>query len=1170
MQQQIWFHEQLEPQSPLYTIPLAYDLIGSLDVATLQRALQMIVNRHPSFRTSFIESDGTPQQIIASQASCNLVMTDIAHLEAAECDKICTQKLTEVLRTGFDITQGPLIRAHLIRTSATRHLLAINLHHLIFDGWSINIFHQELAHFYRHFQSGIDTTLPIPAVNYVDIVQWQYEQLSQDLLKVQQMHWMEELGGELPQLELFPDFVRPPTQAYRGSCQSLPLSADLTQQLRRLAQQHGITLYMLVLTSLVTLLHRYTHQTDIIIGTPIAGRTQPEMEQVIGYLVNMVVLRFNLDEPLFFVDLLKQAKEKVLQAHSHQDYPFRLLVEKLNPERDPSRSPIFQTIFTYQEHKQDLQLENLQVKSVPVPPETVKFDTSFGIVEADGVLHLEIEYRKDLFLSATIQQLLKHWQQLLQSIVDNSYAELKALPRLNREEYHTLITQVNPNSQPLPPDICVHQLVEAHAALRPTQIAVCFGEKSITYEELNCQANQLARWLRNQGVGPDAIAVLLLDQSIEIIVAMLAVLKAGGAYMPLDGSYPQLRLKYMIEDAQPAVILSMSHLGHLLPDHQEKCFFLDTQWHEVANLGTTNLPSLTTSENLVNVLYTSGSTGTPKGVALPHRGVIRLVHQPNFAAMDHTEVVPQLSPLNFDGATYEIWATLCNGGQLVIIQKEIVLAPRELSAAIYKYCVTTLLVTTPLLNRLIEDAPEALTPLRQVIFGGEIISKPHIKKALQYCQPGTLTHTYGPTENSFTSCYYPIHTVDDQQWTIPIGTPVSHTAIYILDQQLGPVPYGVIGEVYLGGLGLARGYINDPIKTTQNFLPNPFSTEPGARMYKTGDRARRRQDGYIEFISRNDNQIKIRSQRLELAEVESALRQSPLLTECFVNVVPDEQGSKQLVAYFVPSSAKTDQGGGVQVLSLSNDEISSLRAFLKELLPDYMVPTHLIPLSALPLNPNGKVNRKALPKLTAIVRQEHINLPQTQLERVIAQIWQQVLSVQQIGIDDNFFDIGGHSLLLVKVHDALKRQLLMTNPLMDLFKYPTVRSLAKALGSPDISTQPSTPLFIGTNQVQENVAIAIVGMALRFPKADTPYEFWQNLRVGRECVTMLSDDQLETSPLNTNPRLLDHLVRAGGFVDHPFDFDPGFFHISEREALQMDPQHRLFLMCLWEAIENAG
>ncbi|HEU4963914.1 MAG TPA: amino acid adenylation domain-containing protein, partial [Bacilli bacterium] len=1190
-QQQLWFLDQLEPGSAVYNIPLLYRLEGALDLSALRQALQALVDRHAALRSTFPKQDGSPVQVVAERVEVPCTVEDLSALKEQERETARDRLIEDELSRGFDLLHGPLLRARLLIESERSTVLLLNVHHIVFDGWSVQVALQDLAALYRAYAAGTEPDLPAPSLEFTDYAAWFNQRLAGGELDGQRDFWLEQLQGELPSLELVPDYVRPPVQAHEGSCRELTLAHGLTERLREIAKRQGVTLYMLMLTVVNVLLKRMTGQEDTIIGTPVACRTKKELHDLIGYFVNMLPLRTQVKGDLSFAELLASTKEHLLTAFQHQEYPFHRLVEALNPERTPSRTPIFQTIMTYADLTANPLFGDVKVTMLPVPVNTVKFDIGFSFLEHADSLQVAIDYRTDLYRADTIDRLLGHLRRLLEAIVANPEQTVDRLEMLTQDELAELTVTVNQSANPMPPEACLHQLVEKQAAERPEQLALRWQEQELTYAQLNARANRLAHWLRTQGVGPDTVVVLLCDQSVEIIVGMLGILKAGGAYMPLDPSYPQQRLTYMIEDSKSPVVLTQSRYLDKAEGYAGTTFALD---HAEATSPLSAHPThdpepLTDGENLMNVLYTSGSTGMPKGVALPHRGVIRLVNNANFAKMNSTEVVLQLSPLNFDGATFEIWGTLCNGGTLVILEKETVLAPKELSNAIHHHGVTTLLVTTPLLNRLIEDAPEALTPLRRLIFGGEVISKPHIKKALNYCRPGTLVHTYGPTENSFTSCYFPIREVDDRVWTIPIGRPVSNTEIYLLDEHLQPVPYGVIGEVYLSGLGLARGYLNDPKRTASVFLPHPFSQQPDARLYKTGDRARRLADGTIEFIGRKDNQVKIRSQRVELGEVESTLRRNRLVQECFVTTTLDRNNAKQLVAYFVPAGLQEEHTDNrVQVIQWASEKVAELRKFLHEQLPEYMVPPHLIALTDLPLNPNGKVNRRELPEPTDLSSDREYLAPTNEVEQEVAAIWAEVLGLERVGLTDNFFDLGGHSLLVVKVHDRIKQRWKAPLRLMDLFTYTTVAALADAIAERLNDTKPKSQ---GETEAETEVektkaqtaaalnvaegdeddqAVAIVGMALRFPQANDVYEFWENLIAGRESITRIPDEELEDAPFHHDPLLAQRVVRAGGFVDNPFRFDPSFFGMSEREATLMDPQHRLFLECAWEAIENAG
>lgn len=1156
-QEQLWFFDQLEPGSPVYNIPMLYRLEGTLNRNALEQALQDLVDRHGVLRTSFVRQGGVPVQIVSESVTLKCRWTDLSNLPEEKREAELKRLIEEEITTGFQLNQAPLLRAQIVKEGSTSHVLMLNVHHIVFDGWSVGVMLQELDVLYQERKKGGDPALKPLKVQFVDYVRWFREREAQGELVSQREYWRSELKGELPVLDLVTDYVRPPVFTYAGCSRERMLSKEQVERLRGLCQEHGVTLNMLVLAALAVLLKRFTGQDDVILGTPVAGRTKEELSHLIGYFVNMIPFRLMMSGEMTFLDLLALVKDKSLSALQNQEYSFKSLIEDLNPVRDLRSTPIFQAIMTYVDQTKPVHLGDLQVTALPVPQTTVKFDLGFGFVELADGMKMVIDYRTDLYKAETIDRMLDHLNTLLDSISREPNELLDRLNLLQETQREELIHGWNQTSTLLPDECCVQQLVEKQVRLNPDQVAVRHRDRTLTYAELNQTANRLAHWLRKQGIGTDDVVTLLVEQGIEAVVAMLGVLKAGGAYMPLDPSHPKPRLEFMIRNAGSKVVLTLSHLRHLLDNIDGVCLLLDSESETLAREASDDLNMEGTGEQLVNVLYTSGSTGIPKAVALPHRGVIRLVHQANFAKLDSTDVTLQISALHFDGATFEIWGTLCNGGTLVIVDREVVLSPKLLGVEIEKHGVTTLVITTPLLNRLIEDAPQALSSLRRVIFGGEAVSKAHIQKALEIVKPGVLINTYGPTENSFTSCYFPIHQVEESAWTIPIGYPVSHTELYVLDSYLQPVPYGVVGEIYIGGRGLACGYLNDEERTAEAFLPNPFSDEPGARLYKTGDRGRRLSNGSIEFIGRLDNQVKIRSHRVELGEVEAAINRFPQVKECFVTTTEGPDGIKQLVAYYV--SSEPEEAG-----------METLRAYLRQTLPDYMVPHHLVSMSALPLNPNGKVNRRELPNPQTIVVPRKTEVPRNTVERKIAEIWKDVLKLPQVGLEENFFDLGGHSLLIVKVQAAIKEEFGIEVPLLDLFKYTTVRTLADVIsGEEEIpKLQIKTNEFIAPFILDRDVAI--IGIGLRFPGADSPEAFWDNLIEGRESIQTIPEEELDPAPFNQDPLLKDRLVRAGGFVDNLFQFDPEFFGMSEREALLMDPQHRLFLQCAYEAAENAG
>lgn len=1143
-QQQIWFHEQLNPGTATFNIPLGFYLSGALNVRAFSQALDALFKRHDILHSKIKIIDENPHFYYDDQLP-KLTLIDLQHLSDDEINQECEQRKIEITNHIFDIKHNFLFKYELIRLDNNEYLFLAVFHHLIADQQSIDIFLNDLFELYNR-----ERELGKPELGFHDFVLWEQKRdtkKEQEILK-------ERYAGELPTIDIFADYARDSPRFVGKFCKHL-LDEDLALNIRKVASLLGCSPYVLSLSALALVLYRYSHQNDLIIGSPFAGRTDPRLQQMMGLLVSMQPIRLLVSEKITLKDFISHVRERVFEADENQNYPLlKLLSDLPGLEREAGRMPLFQIIFTY--HSENLQAKNLlDLKMTPVEfePTSAKFDISFTFLSKQNSSMVAADFRSDLFEEQTIKTLLEHWTRVLEAICHDPLLPCDQVNLLSQAEHQELIYGVNHQQAEQSPEDSVHGMVEKMADTYPQNIAIKHGSQSLSYLELVRRANFLARELKKHG--ENQLVVLFFDRSPEAIIAMLAVLKAGAAYLPLDPTEPLLRLKSIVKDSQAKVAICQKRYEHVARD-------LDLLAINGETKNELDAPhQITKPDDVMNILYTSGSTGVPKGVVLSHRGIMRLLHKPNFITLDKTQVFAQLCPLNFDGATFEIWAALTHGASIIIVDKEQVLSPADLGRLIGDEKITTLIVTTPLLNRLIEDMPTALVGLKNIVFGGEIISKPHMLKALKYCQKDALIHTYGPTENSFTSCFYRINDVDDSRSTIPIGQPVSHTSIYILDEHLKPVPYGVVGEIYLSGQGLALGYLNDPQKTSENFITNPYGQNINEKlMYRTNDRGRRLKNGLIEFIGRKDNQIKIRSQRVELGEVEEALRKNPLIAECFVTVSVEKQ--KLLAAYFVPKSS-----AGLEQEAM----IASIRQFLQQLLPDYMIPTYFVMLNMLPLNENGKVKRSALPPLDSALNQRIINEDLSSIEQKIKTAWQEVLGLKDLSIVDNFFDVGGHSLAIVKLQGAIETATGMRLSIADFFKYNTIKAQSNALSQKQAPHKSLGPTTVTKSSIEAaDHHVAIIGMAIRAPKANNLDEYWDNLRQSRDCITLFSENEADSAARLLFAHHGSAWVRAGGLLDDVYGFDPHYFSLTEYDARNMDPQMRILLECVADAIDNAS
>ncbi|NMG11917.1 non-ribosomal peptide synthetase [Brasilonema sp. UFV-L1] len=1069
-QQRLWFLDQLIPGNAIYNVPTVIRLTGSLNLAALEQTFNEIVRRHEALRTTFTVLEGQPVQVIAPSLTIPLSVLDLRQLPANERETQAKRVVTAEIEHPFDLSSGPLLRVMLLVLWETEHILLLNMHHIICDDWSIGVLIRELGTLYTAFvqkqaisskdatrreclSAGLTPLLELP-LQYADFAEWQREWLQGEVLQTQLAYWRQQLNG-ISMLHLPTDKPRPAIQNYQGATQFLELPKNLSNALQALSQQEGVTLFMTLLAAFGTLLYHYTHQEDIAVGSPIANRNHSEIEGLIGFFVNSLVLRTNLSGNPTFRELLGRIREVTLGAYSHQDLPFEKLVEELHPERNLSHHPLFQVVFGFENAPMSaLELPGLVPSFVNIDFKTTRFDLELHLWKSsedfrslwganwehsEGIRGVMV-YNTDLFEKATMTRMLGHFKTLLSGIVANPEQRIGNLQLLSEAEAHQLLIEWNDTQADYPQDKCIHQLFENQVKQHPDSVAIIFENEQLTYLELNIRSNQLAHHLQKLGVGSDVLVGICIPQSVEMIVGLLGILKAGGAYVPLDPSYPQERLKFMLEDAQVTVLLTQEKLLKHFEDFSNPIISLDKDWESITKESEENPKSSVKSNNLAYVIYTSGSTGKPKGVAVAHKAVNRLVCNTNYVKLEPTDKIAQASNTSFDAATFEIWGALLNGAQLVGISKDVTLSPHELTLQIQQKGISILFLTTALFQQIARDVPQAFAPLRYLLFGGETVDTRWVKKVLKNGSPKRLIHVYGPTESTTFSSYYCVQELSESATSIPIGRPITNTQIYLLDTHLQPVPIGVVGELYIGGDGLAREYLNRPELTAERFITVPETGFlPKARLYKTGDLARYLPDGNIEFLGRIDNQVKIRGFRIELGEIEAVLSQHSAVEETVVIVTEEIPGDQLLVAYIVPSPE-------CRVLSGTSHSalINELRQFLKQKLPEYMVPRAYVILESFALTPNGKVDRCALrvPDSLIFDKQDYV-APQTRLEELLVEIWAKVLGKEQVGIHDNFFELGGHSLLATQLTSRIRDTLQIDVTVRNLFEAPTVAQLAR-------------------------------------------------------------------------------------------------------------------------------
>ena len=1030
-QRGLWLLDQLEPSSAAYNIPVRHDLKGSLDVTAFERSLSEIVRRHEVLRTYYLRVDGRPLQRIAPPELLRIPIVDLQGLPRAAREQEVARLAAAEAGLPFDLGKPPLIRARLLKLGPDEHVLLLNFHHIAFDGWSYGVFEKELAVLYDAFLHVKGASpLPEPPLQYVDFAAWQRQWLQGQILQAQLDYWQKKLSGTLPVLELPTDRPRPAIQTYKGSISYSALSKKLTESLKTLSQREGVTLFATLLGAFKVLLHRYAGQDDILVGAAISGRNRTEIEGLLGFFVNTLVMRTDLSGDPNFRQLLWRVKETALGAYAHQDLPFEKLVEVLNPERNASHSPMFQVMMSMLNMPMEpWSLAGLRHERKMIDSGTSKFDLTLYVMEEPPGLAFICEYNTDLFNRDRIERMLGHFQILLEGIVADPDRRLSELPLLTARERHCLLTELNNTRVAHQENVLLHELFEAQVERTPGAVALEYEGDRLSYGELNQRANQLAHHLQSLGVGPEVLVGLCVERSLEMVVGLLGILKAGGAYVPLDPSFPQARLAYMIADSGMRVLVTHRQLDQSLPERPASIVHLDSDWERIAGQDTTHtkLPE-TRPKDLAYVLYTSGSTGKPKGVAIPHSAVVNFLRsmqrEPGFSSQDRLLAVTTLS---FDIAGLELYLPLVSGGTCVIASREDNYDPARLMERIRESQCTLMQATPATWRALIEAGWEGSKNLK-LLCGGEALPGDLAAALLPRC--AELWNMYGPTE---TTIWSTIHRVMSANGPVPIGRPIANTQVFILDGHRQLVPTGIVGELYIGGTGLARGYLARPELTAERFVESPF--EPKARLYRTGDRARWLADGTLECLGRVDNQVKIRGFRIEPGEVESALVRHPAVGQCVVVARENSHGEKILAAYLEPRPHQPAP------------QVSALRQHLAHDLPAYMIPSAFIVLDQLPLTPNGKIDRNALPAPSfdpVRIARESL-APRTETEQALAAIWNEVLKVGGVGVHDNFFDLGGHSLLVIRavarIRDVFEVELLPSS----FFAHPTVAGLARVL-----------------------------------------------------------------------------------------------------------------------------
>ena len=1031
-QERLWILDKLAPGNSFYNINSGVRLNGVLRSGALEQSLNELLRRHELLRTRITEVDGRPVQQTLRDFRLKLPLVDLSGLSETERPAVAQQIAEQQVSRGFDLAHGGLLRAVLLRLEANEHWFISTMHHIISDGWSMTVFVREIGRLYQAYETGEPSSLSELPVQYNDYAVWQREWLSGPVLAEQANYWKQQLSGAPAVLELPTDRVRSGVQSHRGGSERVELSTELRTRLEELSRREGVTLFMTLLAAWQVLLHRYTNQPDVVVGSPIAGRTHGEVEGLIGFFANTLVLRTDISGELTFREVLKRVREVCLGAYSNQDLPFAKLVEELQPERSLSHNPLVQVLFGLRDTiSQGMELPRLAMTPCELEANTAKFDLSIDVETTPTTLKCTAEYNADLFERARVGRMLKHFEILLQSVATNVDQPISRLSLLSEAEQFELSAAWRASQRDFNLNECVHELFEQQVQESPDSVAVSTGDAQLTYRELNERANQLARYLLSFGVGPESLVALALDRSLDMIVALFGVLKTGAAYLPLDPDYPQSRLSYMMDDSQAQVLLTQTHLldqTALAYKHQVVC--LDRDWPTIAQHERTNLNTTVAADQLAYIIYTSGSTGGPKGVMVTHGSLTNLLHsvreQPAMTASDRVLAVTTLS---FDIAAPEIYLPLMVGARVELVSRDELLAPLKLLQRLEQ---STVMQATPSLWRaLVESGDWNGRGNYRLLSAGEALSRQLVQQLAE--RSDEVWNLYGPTETTIYSTLEQVYGEGDGPYE-SIGRAVANTQLYILDRWLQSVPTGAGGELYIGGAGVSRGYLRRPELTAARFIPNPFSETPGERCYNSGDLARFLTDGRVEYLGRADHQVKVRGHRIELREIESALAQHEQVRAGTIVARETESGDKQLVAYVV-----------------AEGEVSTtqLRAYLKERLPDYMVPAFFMTLDELPLTANGKVDRQQLLQLAQQASpQQSTNeyiAPRTATEEVLTDLWSEVLGVERVGINDDFFTLGGHSLLATQLLSRVQKIFRVDLPLRKLFETPTVLGLADAL-----------------------------------------------------------------------------------------------------------------------------
>ena len=1032
-QQRLWFLHQVTPGTTAYNLTRIFRLTGSLEQAALVKALQSIISRHESLRTVFVSVDDEVRQVVLPALQFDLPVSDVSELPPAQREQAALSIASEESSKPFDLSKGPLLRANLLRLGSADHILVLVIHHIIVDGWSMNLLFHEMGELYASFTDGRQPQIPKLKLQYSDYSRWQRASVTSDVLADELDYWKNKLQGAETVLQLPTDHPRPVVDSGRGKSIHFELSHETNKSLRALAQSENATLFMALLAIFQVLLGRYTLQDNILIGSPTAGRNDVELENLIGFFVNMLVLRADLDSDSSFRQILRQARTNTLEALVHQNAPFEKLVEALEPDRNLNRNPLFQVMFVLQNApKLKVEFPGLVMQEIEFESHATKFDLALEIIDIDD-LSCTFEYNSDLYEESTIRRMAGHFAKLAETVVAAPDEKLSKFSLLTTPEMRQL-ADWNRTKSEYPRKLCIHTAFEEQTIRTPDKTAVIDKKNQLSYRELNCLANRLARRLIGKGVRPGELVGVSLNRSIEMVIALLGILKAGAAYVPLDPAYPEQRLDFMVEDSQVNVVITTPEFADLWQKYKVDMLVFDAESLSTEAGDTNNLSLPLSSESCIYVIYTSGSTGRPKGVEGTHRASMnRFSWMWDAYPFLDGETCCQKTSLGFIDSIWEIFGPLLRGIPLVILPDETLIDPKQLVQLLSKYEVTRIVLVPSLLRVIlegIEDIQDKLPKLRLWTCSGEVLTTELANRFSQALPKASLLNIYGSSEVAADVTWHEI-TKDDCKGPVPIGRPISNVQIFILDRHMNQVPVGVPGEIHVGGDCVALGYLRRPGLTSERFIAHHFEPGNSIRLFKTGDLGRFLSNGEIEYLGRTDSQVKIRGVRVELEEIEAVLASQPMVRDAIV-ILADRSGQQKLTAY-------------LEVRSGLHPDVDELRRFMRLRLPEHMIPLDYLIVDAFPLLPSGKIDRKNLTSNTSArpIGDRTYVAPRTPTQERLAAIWCNLLKVERVGITDNFFELGGHSLMVMQVVARIRKELEVEIPVRILFEDPTIRGLAK-------------------------------------------------------------------------------------------------------------------------------